>query len=211
MSLGGNRKSAWSILLPLKELSTGKSRLNVPTDADRIALIKAMACDLIDALLSLDNVASITVVGVNHRDLSAQGDNRLDSYLPEVPSGINCDLSHAIGNSGKIGAILPDLPAVTSEEIAIALELAEGHTQSYIPDYTDVGTAAYFSTSREYFSPQFGGDSSRSHSLKGAYKLSHPTFWGIRRDCDNLTDLLGIPLSSLGVATRSALTRQMRN
>lgn len=202
--------SAWSVFLPLKDLSTGKSRLNVPLEADRIALIKAMACDLIDALLTVKNVASITIVGVNHLELGVRADARLSSYIPEAISGINSDLSHAIGNSKMIAAILPDLPAVTSKEIALALELAEGHIQSYIPDFTDIGTTAYFSTDREHFSPQFGENSARSHSMNGADQLSHPTFWGIRRDCDDLDDLLEIPPSALGFATRSALSRQMR-
>lgn len=201
---------AWSVFLPLKPFLAGKTRLNLLPDDVRIALIKAMASDVVDSIMELANIEAVTVVGVSHEEVSSLKDPRLRSYLPKVISGINSDVLLAVGGSRKIAVILPDLPAVTSAEIAIALDLAEGNRQSFIRDAEGSGSSMYFAPSRQYFSPQFGVNSAHSHALNAAVELSHPTFLGIRRDCDDLVGLTNIPISTLGLATRSFVNHMVQ-
>lgn len=169
-----------------------------------------MASDVIESLLQLSIIDSITIVGENHHDVTANRDPRIQSFPLSVLAGINADLHQAIGASGKIAVILPDLPTITSRELAIALDLADAHEQSFIPDFTGCGTTSYFATRSEAFNPRFGPNSALAHSRGGAIELSHPFFVGITRDCDDFKDLEQFPLSTLGRSTRSIMEQQMR-
>ena len=105
---------------------------NIPADF-RVSLIKAMASDLIDALLQVPNIASITVVGIDHQLLTTAANPRLTSYPIAEPLDINSDLQIAIGEEDKIAIFLPDLPSVSAQEISLALEIAAGHQTSFMP------------------------------------------------------------------------------
>jgi 2-phospho-L-lactate guanylyltransferase (CobY/MobA/RfbA family) len=84
-----NPNEPWDVFLPLKQFDAGKSRLgNIPADF-RVSLIKAMAVDLIDVLLQTPQIASITIVGVNHQDLINSANPRLRSFPISQPIDIN--------------------------------------------------------------------------------------------------------------------------
>lgn len=205
-----NYRRQWSVFLPLKPFSVGKSRMIIHPTTDRAKLIKAMASDVIDAILNLSNIEMVTLVGVCYEEMSLRNDPRLRSYLPNGISDINGDIRQGIGTSQSIAVILPDLPALTSEEIAIAFTLAEGHQQSFIRDHEGTGSTMYFASSREYFSPQFGVNSAPAHVAGGVVELNHPNFYGIRRDCDEFDHLTNISPSKLGPATRSFVEQMMQ-
>ncbi len=210
MSPVDNDVGNWDVFLPLKQFVTGKSRLQGLPNNERKSLIRAMANDVIDAILQLSNVGSITIVGLHHLDVTTNPDLRIRSFPLTQMTGINNDVRRAIGASNKISVILPDLPSITSAELAIALDLASANEQSFIPDFSGKGTTIYFVTNSNAFNPQFGPNSALEHLKNGAKELSHPAFAGIMRDCDDFTDLGQIPLSALGRATRSIMEHRMR-
>lgn len=210
MSSALDHNEPWAVFLPLKQFATGKSRLGtIPTDL-RISLIKAMANDVIDALLPMSDISRITIVGVSHLDLTSNSDSRIDSIPIREPLDINADLQLAIGSEHKIAIFLPDLPSLTSTEIRLALDLATSHQTSFIADQNGFGTTAFFSTIGKV-STRFGLNSAEAHRKDGANELKDPIFKGIKADCDDLADLLSTNKSELGSATRSLMEHHLQN
>ena len=163
-----------------------------------------MASDLIDTLLQVPNIASITVVGVEHGLFSDSVNPRLKSFPIVEPVSINADLNVAIGDAGQIAIFLPDLPSVKAAEISQALELASKYQTSFIADLNAIGSTAFFSTVGKV-ETHFGLNSANAHRDAHAFELVDPQFKGIKADCDDWADLLAIESSDLGHATRAIM------
>jgi 2-phospho-L-lactate/phosphoenolpyruvate guanylyltransferase len=206
----GNPNDQWDVFLPLKQFDAGKSRLgNIPADF-RVSLIKAMAVDLIDVLLQTPQIASITIVGVNHQDLINSANPRLRSFPILEPIDINSDLQLAIGESKRIAIFLPDLPSVKAVEISQALVLTSTNKTSFIADQNSIGSTAFFSTVGKV-ATYFGTNSAAAHRSAGAIELIDPQFKGIKADCDDWSDLLAIAANDLGHATRALMEHHLQN
>ena len=210
MNSASNPNDLWDVFLPLKQFDAGKSRLgNIPTDF-RVSLIKAMAVDLIDVLLQVPQISSITIVGVDHEQLTDAANPRLRSFPISQPIDINSDLQMAIGDSNRIAIFLPDLPSVKTTEISKALALASGHRASFIADRNSIGSTAFFSTIGKVVT-HFGINSAEAHRSAQAIELNDPQFKGIKADCDDWSDLLAIDISDLGHATRALMEHHLQN
>ena len=205
-----NPNDPWDVFLPLKQFDAGKSRLgNIPADF-RVSLIKAMAVDLIDVLLEVPQISSITIVGVHHEQLTDAANPHLRSFPISDPIDINSDLQLAIGDSKLIAIFLPDLPSVKTAEILRALELANAHHTSFIADQNSIGSTAFFSTVGKVVT-HFGTNSAATHRSAQAIELIDPQFEGIKADCDDWSDLLAINTSDLGQATRALMEHHLQN
>ena len=205
-----NPNDPWDVFLPLKQFDAGKSRLgNIPADF-RVSLIKAMAVDLIDVLLEVPQISSITIVGVHHEQLTDAANPHLRSFPISDPIDINSDLQLAIGDSKRIAIFLPDLPSVKTAEILRALELANAHHTSFIADQNSIGSTAFFSTVGKVVT-HFGTNSAATHRSAQAIELIDPQFEGIKADCDDWSDLLAIDISDLGHATRALMEHHLQN
>ena len=210
MNSACNPNASWDVFLPLKQFDAGKSRLgNIPADF-RVSLIKAMAVDLIDVLLQVPQISNITIVGVDHEQLTDAANPRLRSFPISQTIDINSDLQMAIGDSKRIAIFLPDLPSVKTTEISKALELASGHRASFIADQNSFGSTAFFSTIGKV-ATHFGANSAAAHRNTQAIELIDPEFKGIKADCDDWSDLLAINTSDLGHATRSLMEHHLQN
>jgi len=205
-----NPNDPWDVFLPLKQFDAGKSRLgNIPADF-RVSLIKAMTVDVIDVLLQVPQISSITIVGVHHEQLTDAANPRLRSFPISDPIDINSDLQMAIGDSKRIAIFLPDLPSVKTAEILRALELANAHHTSFIADQNSIGSTAFFSTVGKVVT-HFGTNSAAAHRSAQAIELIDPQFKGIKADCDDWSDLLAIDISDLGHATRALMEHHLQN
>jgi len=205
-----NPNDPWDVFLPLKQFDAGKSRLgNIPADF-RVSLIKAMAVDLIDVLLEVPQISSITIVGVHHEQLTDAANPHLRSFPISDPIDINSDLQLAIGDSKRIAIFLPDLPSVKTAEILRALELANAHHTSFIADQNSIGSTAFFSTVGKVVT-HFGTNSAAAHRSAQAIELIDPQFKGIKADCDDWSDLLAIDTRDLGHATRALMEHHLQN
>jgi 2-phospho-L-lactate guanylyltransferase (CobY/MobA/RfbA family) len=205
-----NPNDLWDVFLPLKQFDAGKSRLgNIPADF-RVSLIKAMAVDVIDVLLQVPQISSITIVGVDHEQLTDAANPHLRSFPILEPIDINSDLQMAIGDSKRIAIFLPDLPSVKTAEILRALELANAHHTSFIADQNSIGSTAFFSTVGKV-ATHFGANSAAAHRDAQAIELIDPQFKGIKADCDDWSDLLAIDISDLGHATRALMEHHLQN
>ena len=210
MNSASNPNEPWEVFLPLKQFDAGKSRLgNIPSDF-RVSLIKAMAVDLIEALLKVPHIATIIIVGVDHQELTNLFNPKIRSFQISEPFDINSDLQMAIGDSKRIAIFLPDLPSVKTVEILRALELANTHRTSFIADQNSIGSTAFFSTVGKV-ATHFGANSAAAHRNTQAIELIDPEFKGIKADCDDWSDLLAINTSDLGHATRSLMEHHLQN
>jgi len=205
-----NPNDPWDVFLPLKQFNAGKSRLGTIPDDFRVSLIKAMAVDLIDVLLQVPQISSITIVGVDHEQLTDAANPRLKSFPILEPIDINSDLQMAIGESKRIAIFLPDLPSVKTTEILRALELSNNHQRSFIADQNLIGSTAFFSTVGKV-PTYFGANSAAAHRSARAIELIDPQFKGIKADCDDWSDLLAIDISDLGHATRALMEHHLQN
>ena len=210
MNSASNPNASWDVFLPLKQFDAGKSRLgNIPSDF-RVSLIKAMAVDLIEVLLQVPDIASITIVCIDHQLLTTAANPRLRSFPILQPIDINSDLQMAICDSKRIAIFLPDLPSVKTTEISKALEIASGHRISFIADQNSIGSTAFFSTIGKV-ATHFGANSAAAHRSTQAIELIDPEFKGIKADCDDWSDLLAINTSDLGHVTRSLMEHHLKN
>jgi 2-phospho-L-lactate guanylyltransferase len=205
-----NPNEPWDVFLPLKQFAAGKSRLGGIPDDFRVSLIKAMAVDLIEVLLQVPHITSITIVGVDHQELTTAANPKLRSFPISEPVDINSDLQLAIGGSKRIAIFLPDLPSVKTAEISQALELATSHKTSFIADQNSIGSTAFFSTVGKV-ATQFGINSAAAHRSAQAIELIDPQFKGIKADCDDWSDLEAIEISDLGHATRVLMELHLQN
>ena len=210
MNSAGNPNDQWDVFLPLKQFAAGKSRLSTIPDDFRVSLIKAMAVDLIDVLLQVPHISSITIVGVAHQELTNSANQRLKSFPISEPVDINSDLQLAIADSKLIAIFLPDLPSAKAAEISEALDLASAHQTSFIADQNSIGSTAFFSTVGKVMT-HFGINSAAAHRSAQAFELIDPMFKGIKADCDDWSDLLAIDTSDLGHATRALMEHHLQN
>jgi len=206
----GNPNDQWDVFLPLKQFATGKSRLSTIPDDFRVSLIKAMAIDLIDVLLQIPQIATITIVGVDHKQLTSVTTSRLNSFPILEPIDINSDLQLAVGESKRIAIFLPDLPSAEATEVSQALSLASTNQTSFIADKNSIGSTAFFSTVGKV-ATHFGINSAAAHRSAGTIELIDPQFKGIKADCDDWSDLLAIDTQDLGHATRALMEHHLQN
>lgn len=169
-----------------------------------------MAVDLIDVLLQVPHISSITIVGVAHQELTNSANPKVGSFPISQPVDINSDLQLAIGDSRRIAIFLPDLPSVKTTEITEALELASGHRTSFVADQKSIGSTAFFSTVGKVMT-HFGINSAAAHRSAQAIELIDPQFKGIKADCDDWSDLLAIDTRDLGHATRALMEHHLQN
>ena len=169
-----------------------------------------MAVDLIEVLLQVPQISTITIVGVDHRELTNTANPKLLSLPISEPININSDLEMAIVDSKRIAIFLPDLPSVKTAEISNALELAKSHKTSFIADQNSIGSTAFFSTVGKV-PTYFGPNSAAAHRSAQAIELINPQFKGIKADCDDWSDLEAINISDLGHATRALMELHLQN
>ena len=210
MNSAGNPNDQWDVFLPLKQFAAGKSRLSTIPDDFRVSLIKAMAVDLIDVLLQVPQISSITIVGVAHQELTNSANPKVGSFPISQPVDINSDLQLAIGELRRVAIFLPDLPGAKATEISEALKLASTHRTSFIADQNSIGSTAFFSTVGKVMT-HFGINSAAAHRSAQAFELIDPMFKGIKADCDDWSDLLAIDTRDLGHATRALMEHHLQN
>ena len=201
---------SWNIYLPIKPTFNRKTRFENWSSGKRSALAKAMAIDVINCLLLVEQINSITIVGVDHKELVQSNDPKVESFIPSKLLGINSDVTEAVKYSQNIAVLLPDIPAITGLEITTALMLAENQPESFIADKSEQGSTFYAALQRQNLQPAFGLGSALKHANQGAYKLDHECFIGIRSDCDNLMQLLSISPELIGPATKKFLQTQKK-
>ncbi len=195
----------WSVVVPVKDATVGKSRLAAYAEA-RPALARALALDTLDAVAACAAVGRVVVVTSDATVASFA--SRTDGYEVVVDPGRGLDAALDAGvttaaTTGPPVAILTaDLPALTPGELEAALRLAEEHPLSVVADADETGTTLLAATALDALAPRFGTGSLAAHLSQGAVLL--PAARGLRRDTD-LPEHLAALGSALGPRTSQVL------
>jgi 2-phospho-L-lactate guanylyltransferase len=188
----------WTILIPVKATSRGKSRLAVP-DRLRPPLALAMAMDTASAAARCGRVLALVQSPADGRALSsiAGVDVRLSAAVGL--NGAIVDGAKVVAESGVFDvtpwlAVLPgDLPGLDSVEFAAVLRQCERHPFAAVADHLGVGTTLLAATEVGALQPCYGPDSFQRHRRAGAIPIDLPTGSTLRWDVDTVDDLAVAP------------------
>jgi 2-phospho-L-lactate guanylyltransferase len=207
----------WTMVVPVKDATIGKSRLaGALADDRRAALVRSMALDTIAAALAAAPVALVVVVS---------GDQELDGTLAGWPgvvllaepggrtvsAGLNVavlagiDEARQSSRGAGIAVLLADLPMLTPGELSAALAAAAGHERAMVADVAGTGTTLLTAGPGIPVVPAFGLGSAGAHQALGHALLEVPAGSGLRRDVDLPGDLAALRTGSPGRWTSAVL------
>lgn len=196
--------SSWALVVPVKSGPAAKSRLHLPTDADRAAVARALAMDTLAA--ATDAVDAVAVVTA---DPSIAG-SRSVLVVADPGDGLNAAIGHGIEvargawQDRAVGVLLADLPTLTPEDLRSALAQASRHRRAVVPDLRGTGTVLLTGSPGHPPHPRFGPDSAARHVAMGHVRLDLP-LPRLRADVDSEADLARAVVIGVGSATAAAL------
>lgn len=206
---------SWTILIPVKATSRGKSRLDVP-DELRPALALAMAMDTVSAAAQCgrvmvlvedeaDGEALSTIDGVSAHLTSVTGLNET------IVDGLAALAGFAVSEVTAFHAVLPgDLPGLDAGELAAVLRRCARHRFAAVPDHLGIGTTLLAATEVGALQPRYGVNSFRFHQQAGAVPINLPTKSTLRWDVDTMDDLRVGPGPRTSVALQAIMAGRDR-
>jgi 2-phospho-L-lactate guanylyltransferase len=207
-------RRATDLVIPVKPLASAKTRLFGAADGgagDPLAhqeLVLALVLDTAAAALATPGVRTVLVISADsrvRREVAALGVAVFDE---EFPRGLNPALTHGARllrerhPSGVVGALQADLPALRSEDLAAALDEADGG-RAYCADREGAGTTFLLGGDAE-LNPLFGPDSALAHAHSAAADIEAPVPT-LRCDVDTPWDLRAAAELGLGKYTAALL------
>jgi 2-phospho-L-lactate guanylyltransferase len=196
----------WTIIIPVKRLAAGKSRLrDAPADD---ALVLAVALDTIGAVHDSEAVGRVLVVTSDATVVTAARSIGAETVADRPDAGLNPAIAlgsiHA-GPAGPQAALLADVPALRSAELTDALyKAAATGTRAYVADHAGTGTTLLTAPPGVALDPRFGPGSAAAHAASGATALDGD--WpSLRLDVDTAADLAAAARLGLGPHTSRAV------
>lgn len=186
----------WTVLVPLRALPSAKSRLAASVPADVFErLVDAIRADTLAAVHAAAPVARVVVIG----DRAGDG-----ITLVQTHTGLNGALrdgaAHARAHwpADGVAALVGDLPALRSDELAAALTAAAAYPAAFVADQPGTGTTLLTARPDARLDPRFGEGSAVRHAALAAALPAGP---GLRHDVDTADDLAAAALVGLGEHT----------
>lgn len=187
---------SYVVLVPVKPVHLGKSRLEVASEEIRARLARAFCLDTVGAAMQSPVVREVLAVTDDFR-LATQ---LRDLGCAALPDGVSDDLNETLRQAAaeavrrhpgaRVAALCADLPALRTEELDAALEAMPAAGAGFVADRQGTGTTLY-AAAAEGFAPAFGEESARAHRVAGAVEVGAP-LPGLRHDVDRREDLLGL-------------------
>ena len=186
--------SRWIVVVPVKRSAQGKSRLEVD-GVDRAALARAIALDTIEAAARCEAVLQVVVVS---DDPALARESAMIPALRLVPEGEVRGLDAAIATGidavdpgGRMprAALLGDLPALRSADLAAALRAAASVDRAVVADAEGTGSTLVTAMPGVAWTSSFGEDSFARHTSSGCSALQIPDASTLRRDVDTAAQL----------------------
>lgn len=200
----GMRVPRWTIIVPVKRLSIGKSRLRGRGIGDDLVL--AIALDTISAVLAAEPVDRVIVVTSDPTMTEHASALGAKVVADEPDAGLNAAIRHGEASAGTgtgRAALTADLPALRPAEVAGALH-ASAVRPAYVADHLGTGTTMVTAPPGVPLDPHFGAGSAAAHAASGALGLAGR--WpGLRLDVDTPADLEAARTLGLGPRTRSSV------
>lgn len=196
----------WTILVPLKSLTTAKSRFAGLGDSERRSLVVAMAADVLESSLRCEQVARVLVVAPDVEVMSRLPRNPRVEWVCDTTGDLNAALVSAVvtrtsSGDGPFAVVMADLPALTSAELSAVLIHARPHPCAFVADADGAGTTIYCAGSAGRFSPEFGRGSRAAHRRSRVHEVTASPMSGIRLDVDDATGLARARAAGVGEHT----------
>lgn len=203
--------TGWSIIVPVKQTTIGKSRLTGLSDEDRSALALAFALDTVTAALSTHGVRRVLVV-TNDPDSASFVRAGAEVLADQPDAGLNAAIAHgaahvtATDGTAGVAALTGDLPALTA---AALVSVLTGATLArwFVPDSVGTGTTLLAARGVR-LAPAFGPNSRAAHRASGAVEVDLPSLHPLRLDVDTESDLRYAVKLGVGTHTQAVLGRQ---
>jgi 2-phospho-L-lactate guanylyltransferase len=184
---------AWRVLVPIKQTTTAKSRLQGATrdPADHAELVHAIQLDTLNAILALSahpQFGGLSVVGEPRPGFPAAIE-----VLADAGGGLNAALATAAHTLATrfpddgVMAVVGDLPALRPFDLLAVLDRAAQHPRSFVRDLDGTGTTLLAVAAGHSLTPLFGPDSAQRHAGSGAVELDAAI--SVRADVDDAADL----------------------
>lgn len=198
----------WQLLVPVKGTTRAKTRLGDAFGPHRPRVALAFARDTVEAALGCDAVAGVTVTTGDPAAVAAFADSGARVFEDQDSTNLNVAISLAaqgvpqLRGASHVAVLLGDLPALRSTALGRALELADEKLSSFVPDAHGSGTTLLCAHGASVLQPHFGFASARAHAAVGAVALRDAGLVSLRRDVDDVDDLLAA--LQLGVGEHTA-------
>jgi 2-phospho-L-lactate guanylyltransferase len=198
----------YGVVVPVKRLSAGKSRLSGLGDDVRRELVGAFVTDTVSALLDTASVARVLVVTdeaslagwLAGLGVDAVPDARSEDLNANLVQGAAELLRRSPGL--RPAAVCADLPALRPDELSAVLATVAPDRAAFVADAAGVGTTLYTAPHLEAFDPRFGFRSREAHLDAGAVELDTTAAPSVSRDVDTPEDLRAA--LDLGVGNRTS-------
>lgn len=200
----------FTILVPVKSPTLGKSRLATLPDEQRTALATAFALDTVDACLNATAAGAVLVVTDDFRFATVLRGRGCEVIPDGVAGNLNETLVQAAHEAVRrrptygIAALCADLPALRPEHLDEALRQVPEDAAAFVADAAGTGTTLFAAGSLDRFRPAFGEGSCAAHEASGALSLEGELAT-LRQDVDEAGDLGRAMTLGLGQHTRAAI------
>ena len=194
------RAGSWQVLIPVKDAEHAKSRLAPALGEHRARAAMAFALDTVAAALQCAAVAEVTVATNDPSVTLAVSALGAGVIRDGTASGLNHAIVHALAalpHASRTAVLLGDLPALTSNELGHALKAAGRHATAFVADASGDGTTLLTAVHPMQLVPRFGPASAAAHAAAGVERIAGRRISRVRRDVDELADL--IEATDLGV------------
>ena len=201
----------WWVVIPVRTAGGAKSRLSTRPAPQRVSLAIAFARDTISAALACPRVASVVVVGDAPALDALEALEALQGFssVADPALGLNDALrlgASAVPAQGPVAALMADLPCLTADILALALDEASTRPRAFVCDAEGIGTTMLTALDPSSLAPRFGGRSRAAHAASGACEIADLRLGPLRRDVDSEVDLWDAQRIGPGPATREALS-----
>lgn len=187
------------VVLPVKPLSLGKSRLHAYLERDEVPVLNLELFQSTYARLkACSKIDRIMVVSKDEMILEKVQQWGGDALKENSPSSLNKALAQAFAaikdiDEGPVLVIPADLPQMETEDLERLVNFAQ--TENFlviIPDYNQTGTNALFMSRPGLIEPRFGRRSFQKHLKQALLKNVNLTVWlnkKMQSDLDTPQDL----------------------
>jgi 2-phospho-L-lactate guanylyltransferase len=186
----------WTVVVPVKGTASAKSRLGASPE-----LALAIALDTVAAAIEAAVVIVVTSSAIRS-DFEALGAQTVLDENAGLTAAIERGLAAA--GDGPVAVLLGDVPALRTDELVVALDLAAQHPLTFVPDADNDGTVLITALRAADHRPAFGVHSRAAHLAAGYIELDVPLESGLRRDVDTAGQLATLA-PRVGSRTRALL------
>ncbi len=200
----------WNAVVPVKRLTTAKTRLSTARGAERRELALAFARDTVAALLEADCIDSVLVVTDDRAAAEVLRGQHAAVIGEPSGGGLNAAFGHGAAHLRQedphtsILAVCADLPALRPAEVTDALAMAAAYERAFVADHVGTGTTMLIAAPGAELDPRFGASSADAHRRSGAVPVVG-RLPSVRQDVDSVSDLDAAVVIGVGRWTAQAL------